>query len=185
MPSNATAYRRGRMETHLGLPARPKRVHVDGDTAWMAQAACGQPEVPEADRDAFLTVDRQADAWPLVGRYCATCPVREMCLADGRNVHGWGLYGGIVLAGGRLAADGYGDASYRDPQAWVPPWERVDLVELARNVGGITAREAAVAVFGPDPTTAQIEEARRQLKAATDLASTQGGRLYHVKETAA
>ena len=34
---------------------------------------------------------------------CIACPVREFCLCVGRESHGWGLHGGVVLVQGFIA----------------------------------------------------------------------------------
>lgn len=114
------ATRRGRLETRLGLPPRPKKTIYNPETSWMKQAACAAPDVPEHDRLAFTTVERQADAWGLVKKYCATCPVAHACLTDARAVHSSSLAGGYVLTAGHLAPDRNGDP-FRDPEAWTLP----------------------------------------------------------------
>lgn len=149
----AASSRRTRIEKALDLPPRPKTREVHPDTEWMQQAACA--EAPKDDREAFLTAARQADAWPLVARYCVPCPVARACLADARAVHSSTLSGGVVLDDGHLAPDRPGDAAFRSTAAWTPPWDRddedaevptdeVDLVALAAD--GITAARAAQAL---------------------------------------
>lgn len=124
-PPSVLGTRRGKLEKCLGLPPRPKTRTISPDTDWQERAACGRPSVPQEDRAAFVTVQRQADAWPLVARYCSTCPVARECLAYARAVHSSSLSGGYVLDDGRLAPDRPG-APFLDPEAWVPPWERED-----------------------------------------------------------
>lgn len=172
--TRARGTRRARMEKQLGLPPRPGKRQLDPDTGWMEQAACGRPEVPQQDREAFVTIERQADAWPLVARYCSRCPVARECLQDARAVHSSGLSGGYALDDGHLAPDRRGEP-FHDADAWVPPWEReddeewqatpeeVDLVELARD--GITAAQAAVALLGAAGAKGRTEIGRRRLTA--------------------
>lgn len=172
--SRARAIRRGRLERQLDLPPRPARHNIDPDTDWMERAACCRPEVPQQDRDAFVTLERQADAWPFVARYCSRCPVARECLQDARAVHSSSLSGGYVLDDGHLAPDRRGDP-YLTADAWTPPWERdeapadeprlvdVDLIELARD--GITAPQAAVALLGAAGAKGRTEVGRRRLKA--------------------
>lgn len=179
-------HRRARIERRLGLPPRPKTRQMEPDTAWMAGAVCATAS--EADRLAFVTVERQDDAWPLVEAYCDRCPVAEACREDGRRSHLHGLAGGYVLADGYLAPDAGGDRAFRSPAAWVAPWDRDEadepataslaavperlepelaalLVGLAREAGSITSAEAAQALeetTGSRPTT---KLARRHLEA--------------------
>lgn len=161
----AASSRRTRIEKALGLPPRPRAREVHPNTDWMQQAACASAEV--SDREAFVTVSRQADAWPLVARYCAPCPVARQCLADARAVHSSTLSGGFVLHEGHLVPDMPGDAAFRSTAAWAPPWERdaevptdeVDLVALAAD--GITAAQAAQALGAKGRT----EAGRRRLTA--------------------
>lgn len=188
--AQAAGLRRGGVERRLGLPPRPKTRELAPDTEWMAAAVCAT--APEADRPAFVTVDRQDDAWPLVARYCSSCPVSEACLVDGRQSHLHGLAGGYVLADGHLAPDVPGYRAYRSTAAWMPPWDRDEadepgtaplaavlepelaalLVALAREAGSITAAGAAQALeehTGTRPTTKRARAHLETLEAAGHL----------------
>lgn len=72
------------------------------DGRWQAGAACRDADAAEADT---LTGARsQREAARVVQDYCERCPVRLACLADGRQLRGWGVFGGVVLVDGRKAA---------------------------------------------------------------------------------
>lgn len=182
-------HRRARIERRLGLPPRPKTRELAPDTEWMAAAVCAS--APDADRLAFVTVDRQDEAWHLVEAYCDRCPVAAACLADGRASHLHGLAGGYVLEAGHLATDAPGDRAYRSTAAWVPPWDRDEadqpgtaalaavperletrLVDVARAKGAITSAEAAAALeetTGSRPTTKRARAHLERLEAAGHL----------------
>lgn len=169
-PAQLVGVTRGRLEKAMGLPTRPKKAERDSAVAWMLEAVC--TKAPDDERLAFVDDGlTQADAWPLVERYCGRCPVAEACLEDGRRSHLSGLAGGIVLQDGYLAPD-RPSSPYLTPDAWIAPWDREegdqplelpDLVELARH--GITAMDAAVALLGIDGAKGRTDVGRRHLKA--------------------
>ena len=167
-PAQLVGVTRGRLEKAMGLPPRPKTVTRTDETEWMLEAVC--TKAPDDERLAFVDDGlTQADAWPLVERYCGRCPVAEACLEDGRRSHLSGLAGGIVLQDGHLAPDRPG-SPYLTPDAWIAPWDREegdqplelpDLVELARH--GITAMDAAVALLGASGAKGRTDVGRRHL----------------------
>ncbi|MFD1716718.1 hypothetical protein [Georgenia deserti] len=63
-------------------------------------AACAR-----SDEDLVTDFRYQTDADPVRGRCMALCPVRELCLWQGRATRAWGLYGGVVLVDGFIAAE--------------------------------------------------------------------------------
>lgn len=103
------AHKRAEREAALGLPPRPlsrDRQRPEDDLGWHDLAVCRDPE-PD-DRDVFTEARSQQDAADVVAVYCLgarPCPVRERCLAMGRNTHGSGIYGGHVLVYGHLAPE--------------------------------------------------------------------------------
>jgi hypothetical protein len=68
------------------------------DTRWMADAACG--DVPPSVADAFRDAATLDDLDQLDG-FCAGCPVRSDCLAEGLRGRASGVYGGRLLHDGR------------------------------------------------------------------------------------
>ncbi len=70
-------------------------------TGWRDDAACRGVDVAVAD--AMVEVRSQAEATALVGRFCSSCPVASACFDSGRSTHSYGIWGGVVLTGGRIA----------------------------------------------------------------------------------
>lgn len=68
---------------------------------WQEDASCRGTSVEVADAMSDCLSQRQASE--LVGRLCASCPVRQECFDFGRATRGWGFHGGIVLREGRVA----------------------------------------------------------------------------------
>lgn len=175
----ARSIRRAKIERALGFPPRPS-TRATPEARWMEQAACGTPEAP------VLTEHRtQAEATEDAAEWCAPCPVAAACLADGRAVHGSGLWGGFVLADGHLAPDRQGMTAYASPEPWGGP-ERADLQLLPREVDlvalagteGLTIREISVALFGDDAEP----RIRRAQRVVADL--VKDGALVHVSGAA-
>lgn len=103
------------------------------DGAWQNSAACRTASPAEADT--FTGARSQAEAEQVVQDYCDACPVRLACLADGRQLRGWGLFGGVVLVDGRKAArerpGSRQDTSSRPPSRY-PSEPRRSPVPFAR-----------------------------------------------------
>jgi len=68
---------------------------------WRDDAAFRGVDVAVAD--AMVEARSQAEATALVGRFCSSCPVASACFDSGRSTHSYGIWGGIVLTGGRIA----------------------------------------------------------------------------------
>lgn len=63
-----------------------------------------------------------------------------------------------------------GGGSLHDPDAWIPPCQRVELVPEE----GLTARGAVREACGQEPTTQQVDNARKRLAIAVEV-----GRLVY------
>lgn len=171
----ARSIRRAKIERALGFPPRPS-TRATPEAGWMNRAACGTPNAP------MLTEHRtQHEAAQDAAEWCAPCPVKAACLADGRAVHGSGLWGGFVLADGHLAPDRQGMTAYASAEPWGGPARgdlqllprEVDLVALA-GADGLTIREISVALFGDD-AEARVRRAQRIVAALV-----KDGALVHV-----
>lgn len=115
-----------------------------GTLRWQDEATCR--EAPPDDAERFTEVRTQAEAEPLVSTYCSTCPVRLRCLAEGRALRGWGVFGGVALVDGLRAREG-GQQQPRTGQSATParawlvaaladgPQRRVELVAAASEAG--------------------------------------------------
>lgn len=115
-----SSIRGGKIAGKLGLPPRPGSPQPAGNLAWTRDARCATPEAP-----AMTELTTQAEADEVIEQWCARCPVARACITEGRRGHGWGLWGGYVLAAGNLAPDARGDAAFRDPSVW-PVLEPLD-----------------------------------------------------------
>ena len=148
--SQALSARRRRIEEALDLPPRPKKAERDSDTRWMSRAACA--DEPAERRLAYVAVTRQRDAHGLVTT-CASCPVAEACLADGRRSHLSGVAGGLVLDDGHLAPDRRGDLAYRSTAAWRrdSPAQLVEPDDLVDLEASYARRRAARSAPAPAP----------------------------------
>lgn len=77
------------------LPEAPPRPD------WQEDAACAG--APRGHADALTEASVQTDGEALVQHWCARCPVMQECLEAGQALRGHGVWGGVVLAGGRPA----------------------------------------------------------------------------------
>lgn len=134
-----------------------------GTLRWQDEAACRT--APPDDAEAFTEVRTQAEAAPLVSTYCSECPVRLRCLAEGRALRGWGVFGGLALVDGLRASQGEQQQQPRTGQSATParawlvaaladgPRRRVELVAAASEagIGSRTLDSAARARCGQHP----------------------------------
>lgn len=78
---------------------RPLQARVDTE---MLAVVGGEANCRGFEALTELRFQVEADHWRQV---CIACPVREFCYALGRESHGWGLHGGVVLVQGFIAAE--------------------------------------------------------------------------------
>lgn len=153
------------------------------DGAWQNSAACRSASLAEAD--IFTGARSQTEAEQLVQGYCKRCPVRLACLQDGRQLRGWGIFGGVVLVDGRKAArerpESRQDTSSRPPSRYPSearrdsvPFERIRSFLTAELAGGpVLRRDLLVTAdsLGIAPASA-MKAARRMQLVSTRLPGT-------------
>ncbi|WP_187279679.1 WhiB family transcriptional regulator [Quadrisphaera setariae] len=124
---------------------RRAAVEAPIDHGWTDHAACRTATPVEAD--ALTEVTRLAEAAPLVARWCAGCPVKALCEAQGRALRADGVWGGEVLRLGRTSRD-------RRPRAASPrpvPQQRAPRPPRVRK-----PRPVPVQVLEPTPLKRRV-----------------------------